>query len=86
MKTRQIDWEDSNFTAVLAPLAEGIDQCSILQDGNERAHLFLLGDGLIAVVDIDLKEDIPPCHDLLVAIARIIVAHKVAAREGRTLV
>lgn len=86
MKTHQITWDNSNYTAVLAPLGDGIDQCSIACEGEEMAHLFLLRTGPMALVDIELKEDIEPCDGLLLAIGRILVEHKRAVREGRALV
>ncbi|MBK8858992.1 MAG: hypothetical protein IPN11_15320 [Opitutaceae bacterium] len=86
MKTHQLSWEDSEYTAVLAPLEDGIVQCSIQNNGTEAAHLFLLTGGLVGLVDIEIKDDFSPPDGLLLIVGRIVVEHRRAVREGRTLI
>ena len=84
---RQIQWDDLPYVAILAPLNEQIVQCAIIthEGGCQAAHLFLLTDGLLALTDVNFRGDVPPNDDLLLAIARVQVAHLLACREGRTL-
>jgi hypothetical protein len=84
---RQIYWDDLPFVAIVAALDDAVIQCAIMdEEGRQRAHLFMMRDGLLALTEIDLKSDIEPSNDLLLAIARVQVAHLKACREGRAIV
>ncbi len=83
---KQITWDDlPDCVAVIAPLVDGIDQCGILIGGREECHLFLLRDGLLALTDIYLPDDLEPTEIFLRAIARVMIAHRRASKEGRAL-
>lgn len=84
---RQIAWDDLPETvAIVGNLAETIDQCAILIEGHQVAHMFLLTDGMLALTDIELPDDVEPGDNLVRAIGRVLIAHRRAAREGRSLV
>ena len=85
----EITWDDlPGYVAIIAALVDGIDQCSIrnLLENREEVHLFLLRDGLLAITEVNLPHDLEPDNRLLLAIARVMVLHRRAAKEGRALV
>ena len=82
----QRDWDDLPYIALISEIDEQVLQAAVLHEGRQVAHLFLLKDGLLALTDIDLKADIEPTDQLLLAIARVQVEHLRACREGRCLV
>ena len=86
---KEIGWDDlPEYVAIVAALVEGIDQCSIhnMAENREEAHLFLLRDGLLAITEVNLPDDVQPGDKLLLAIARVQVEHLRACRDGRSLV
>lgn len=82
----QRDWEDLPYVVLISQLDEQVLQAAVMHEGRQLAHLFLLKDGLLALTDVDIKSDLEPCDELLLAIARIQVEHLKACREGRSLV
>lgn len=83
---KQITWEDlPDAVAFVAGLNETIDQCSIQIDARERAHLFLLNDGLLSIIELTLPDDSEPSDVLLRAIGRVLIMHKRACMDGRRL-
>jgi hypothetical protein len=89
MKNRQIErqivWDDLPYVAVVAELDEQMLQAAVLFEGRQVAHLFLLKDGLLALTEVEYRSDLEPTDELLLAIARVQVAHLRACREGRSL-
>lgn len=83
--TIQLDWDDLPHVAHLMEMDERVLQCAIHHEGRQVAHLFLLRDGLLALTEIDLRGDLEPTDELLLAVARVQVAHLRACREGRSL-
>lgn len=83
----QITWGDLPYAAYLMALEEGVDQCAIrnLETNRQEAHLFLLKDGLLAITEVNLPDDVQPDNGLLIAIGRVMVAHRRASKEGRSL-
>lgn len=83
---RQLDWDDApGLSATITSLVENIDQCAIYRDGIPVAHLFILKDGLMGILEIDELADPRPADDLALAIGRIAIDARTAAREGRDL-
>ena len=83
-----LTWDDlPDCCAVLSGLNDGtITQCGVHVDNRQVAHLFLLNDGLLALTDVMLPHDVQPDNRTLLVIGRVIVAHRRACKEGRTLV
>ena len=82
----QLDWDDLPYVAQIVEMDERVLQCAILSEGRQVAHLFLLKDALMALTEVDFRNDLEPTDELLLAIARVQVAHLRACREGRSLV
>jgi len=85
-KQRQLDWNDTpGLSATITSWIENVDQCSIYRDGIPVADLFILRDGLIGILEINELSDPKPADDLALAIGRIAIEARTAAREGREL-
>ena len=83
---RQFDWEDiPGLTATITGLVENIEQCSIARDGIPVAHLFILRDGLMGIIEINELPDPKPADDLALFIGRIAIEARHAGKEGRLL-
>ncbi len=83
---KQLSWDDlPDCFALVSPVGDSITQCGILRDGRPVAHLFLLNDGLLALTDLMLPDDADPDDRTLILIGRVLVAHRRATTEGRTL-
>ena len=82
----QLFWDDlSDCVAILAELGDSITQCGIHVEGRHVAHLFLVNDGLLALTDVMLPDEVEPDNRTLLVIGRVLVAHRRASREGRKL-
>jgi hypothetical protein len=83
-----ITWDDlPDCVAVLSSLNDDtITQCGVLVENRQVAHLFLLNDGLLALTDVMLPDEVEPDNRTLLVIGRVIIAHGRACKEGRALV
>ena len=76
-------WDDlPACAAVVSPLIEDIDQCSIQIGGREQATLLLFRECLGRVVEIQFTRGSEPDDTLLIAIGRTIAAHQRGCDEG----
>ena len=83
LRPHSLTWDDlPDYAAVVSPLIEDIDQCSIQAGGRERATLLLFRECLGRVVEIQFTRGIEPDDTLLIAIGRTIVAHQRGCDEG----
>lgn len=86
LSQRQFTWDDlPECIATIAALVEGIDQCSLTVEGRPGAHLLLSCDGLLSITEVYAPEEIEPDQRLMLAIGRILIAHRRANKEGRSL-
>ena len=66
-------WLDlNNISARTAPLLDGLDQCAIAVDGQDRITLLLPSGGLVAIL---AGPDEPDSVPLMIALGRVVAAH-----------
>lgn len=81
-----LTWADlPHYAAILSATSEAMDQCSLRNAGRELAFLFLLRESLSGFCDIQFTTDLEPDDELLLAIGRIIAAHKRGCATGRII-
>lgn len=86
LRQNSLTWDDlPDCIAVVSPLLEDIDQCSIQVGGREQATLLMFREHLGRIVEIQFARAVVPDDTLLIAIGRTIVAHQRGCEEGNFL-
>jgi len=82
----QLTWDDlPDCVAVLSPMSESITFCGLHSQGKQVASMFLLDDAILALTEVMLPDDVEPDNNVLIAMGRVLVAHRRASRDGRKL-
>ena len=83
---KQLVWDDlPDCVAIVSPLNESTTQVGLHYQGRQVAHILALDDAILALTELMLPDDTEPDTAVLIAIGRVLVAHRRASKEGRKL-